>query len=217
MSHLTSSVAHSSAITCYKSCLLCYRDSNICCHLYCCVTWLACYSPAYTWLRILLYWCRMCHLAAVNTVAYCSAHLQFSVFESWHWESCHCEMACFCALHCNTFPSCLLCYMLFLSKSFIECKAALFSTPSLFALYIHNLCPCPASSSVWTRSKSLSDIPMVYPVRKVPNGNTIYDLDQDTGMAREWNQENKAKCSVEAKDSEAQWHDVSISTTKICW
>uniref|UniRef100_A0A8C9XM97 LIM domain 7b n=1 Tax=Sander lucioperca TaxID=283035 RepID=A0A8C9XM97_SANLU len=36
------------------------------------------------------------------------------------------------------------------------------------------------------RSKSLSDIPMVYPVRKVPDVNTIYDVDQD---------------------SEAQWHD----------
>ncbi|XP_078103045.1 LIM domain only protein 7-like isoform X2 [Sander vitreus] len=38
----------------------------------------------------------------------------------------------------------------------------------------------------WIWSKSLSDIPMVYPVRKVPNVNTIYDVDQD---------------------SEAQWHD----------
>ncbi|XP_075934069.1 LIM domain only protein 7b [Anarhichas minor] len=57
------------------------------------------------------------------------------------------------------------------------------------------------------RSKSLSDIPMVYPVRKVPGGKTIYDLDHDTDMARECNQENKLKCSVAAKDSEAQWHD----------
>ncbi|TDH16961.1 hypothetical protein EPR50_G00003500 [Perca flavescens] len=38
----------------------------------------------------------------------------------------------------------------------------------------------------WIWSKSLSDIPMVYPVRKVPDVNTIYDLDQD---------------------SEAKWHD----------
>ncbi|XP_039651294.1 LIM domain only protein 7b isoform X5 [Perca fluviatilis] len=38
----------------------------------------------------------------------------------------------------------------------------------------------------WIWSKSLSDIPMVYPVRKVPDVNTIYDVDQD---------------------SEAQWHD----------
>ncbi|XP_049909764.1 LIM domain only protein 7-like isoform X3 [Epinephelus moara] len=57
------------------------------------------------------------------------------------------------------------------------------------------------------RSKSLSDIPMVYPVRKVPDGSTIYDVDQDAGMAGEWNQEDKRKCSVAAKDSEAQWHD----------
>ncbi|XP_037610238.1 LIM domain only protein 7b isoform X3 [Sebastes umbrosus] len=59
----------------------------------------------------------------------------------------------------------------------------------------------------WIWSKSLSDIPMVYPVRKVPDGNTIYDLDQDMDMARECNQENKRRCSVAAKDSEAKWHD----------
>ncbi|XP_031702491.1 LIM domain only protein 7b isoform X2 [Anarrhichthys ocellatus] len=59
----------------------------------------------------------------------------------------------------------------------------------------------------WIWSKSLSDIPMVYPVRKVPGGKTIYDLDHDTDMARECNQENKLKCSIAAKDSEAQWHD----------
>ncbi|XP_035855381.1 LIM domain only protein 7-like isoform X7 [Sander lucioperca] len=41
-------------------------------------------------------------------------------------------------------------------------------------------------ASPLARSKSLSDIPMVYPVRKVPDVNTIYDVDQD---------------------SEAQWHD----------
>ncbi|XP_054468375.1 LIM domain only protein 7-like isoform X2 [Anoplopoma fimbria] len=59
----------------------------------------------------------------------------------------------------------------------------------------------------WIWSKSLSDIPMVYPVRKVCDGNTINDLDHDTDMAGECNQENKWKCSVAAKDSEAQWHD----------
>ncbi|KAI3377558.1 hypothetical protein L3Q82_008726 [Scortum barcoo] len=59
----------------------------------------------------------------------------------------------------------------------------------------------------WIWSKSLSDIPMVYPVRKIPDGNIVYDVEQDTGMAREWNQENKRKCSVAAKDSEAQWQD----------
>ncbi|XP_077941584.1 uncharacterized protein LOC120811151 isoform X13 [Gasterosteus aculeatus] len=52
-----------------------------------------------------------------------------------------------------------------------------------------------------SRSKSLSDIPMVYPVRKVPGGTTIYDLDHECGL------ETKRKCSVAAKDSEAQWHD----------
>ncbi|XP_035508239.1 LIM domain only protein 7b isoform X2 [Morone saxatilis] len=59
----------------------------------------------------------------------------------------------------------------------------------------------------WIWSKSLSDIPMVYPVRKVPDGNPVYDMGQDTGIAREWNQENKRKCSVAAKDTEAQWQD----------
>ncbi|XP_041812847.1 LIM domain only protein 7b isoform X3 [Chelmon rostratus] len=59
----------------------------------------------------------------------------------------------------------------------------------------------------WIWSKSLSDIPMVYPVRTVPDGHVIYDVDQDAGMAREWNQESKRKCSVAAKDSEAQWQD----------
>ncbi|KAL6112953.1 uncharacterized protein ACO6RY_11342 [Pungitius sinensis] len=53
-----------------------------------------------------------------------------------------------------------------------------------------------------SRSKSLSDIPMVYPARKVPDGTTIYDLDH-----KECGLENKRKCSVAAKDSEAQWHD----------
>ncbi|XP_030582328.1 LIM domain only protein 7b isoform X2 [Archocentrus centrarchus] len=59
----------------------------------------------------------------------------------------------------------------------------------------------------WIWSKSLSDIPMVYPVRKAPDANTIYDESQDTGLAREWNQDNRRKCSVAAKDAEAQWQD----------
>ncbi|XP_034535657.1 LIM domain only protein 7b isoform X2 [Notolabrus celidotus] len=63
-------------------------------------------------------------------------------------------------------------------------------------------------NGVLARSKSLSDIPMMYPVRKVPDGHTIYDHeDLDAGMAQEWNQDNKRKCSVAGKDSEAQWQD----------
>ncbi|TMS12873.1 LIM domain only protein 7 [Larimichthys crocea] len=62
-------------------------------------------------------------------------------------------------------------------------------------------------ASPLSRSKSLSDIPMVYPVRKVPGGNIIYDVGQEADMTLEWNQENKRKCSVAAKDSEAQWQD----------
>ncbi|KAM9366993.1 LIM domain only protein 7-like [Symphorus nematophorus] len=59
----------------------------------------------------------------------------------------------------------------------------------------------------WIWSKSLTDIPMVYPVHKVPDRNTIYDVDVDTAMSGEWSQEYKRKCSVAAKDSEAQWQD----------
>ncbi|XP_024151881.1 LIM domain only protein 7 isoform X3 [Oryzias melastigma] len=55
------------------------------------------------------------------------------------------------------------------------------------------------------RSKSLSDIPMVYPVSKVTNG-SLYGKDKNIGSASEWNQD-KRRCSVAAKDSEAQWQD----------
>ncbi|XP_073321317.1 LIM domain only protein 7b isoform X2 [Pagrus major] len=58
------------------------------------------------------------------------------------------------------------------------------------------------SDSPLTRSKSLSDIPMVYPVRKVPDGNIIHD-----GMGGPWNQEDKRKYSVAAKDGEEKWQD----------
>ncbi|XP_073321320.1 LIM domain only protein 7b isoform X4 [Pagrus major] len=54
----------------------------------------------------------------------------------------------------------------------------------------------------WIWSKSLSDIPMVYPVRKVPDGNIIHD-----GMGGPWNQEDKRKYSVAAKDGEEKWQD----------
>lgn len=50
---------------------------------------------------------------------------------------------------------------------------------------------------------------MVYPVRKFPNKNTIYDVGRDTNTTREWNQDNTRKSSVPSKDSEAQWQDVS--------
>ncbi|XP_042081061.1 LIM domain only protein 7 isoform X5 [Haplochromis burtoni] len=59
----------------------------------------------------------------------------------------------------------------------------------------------------WIWSKSLSDIPMVYPVRKAPDANTTHDESQDTGLTRLWNQDNRRKCSVAAKDAEAQWQD----------
>ncbi|XP_026233826.1 LIM domain only protein 7-like isoform X6 [Anabas testudineus] len=59
----------------------------------------------------------------------------------------------------------------------------------------------------WIWSKSLSDIPMVYPVRKGPSESTIYDVDQNTNMAGEWDSENKRANSVGPKDGEAHWHD----------
>ncbi|XP_059214285.1 LIM domain only protein 7b [Centropristis striata] len=62
-------------------------------------------------------------------------------------------------------------------------------------------------TSPLARSKSLTDIPMSYPVRKGPDANTIYDVDQDPDVAGEWTQDNKRRCSVAARDSEAQWQD----------
>ncbi|XP_068178823.1 LIM domain only protein 7-like isoform X2 [Antennarius striatus] len=59
----------------------------------------------------------------------------------------------------------------------------------------------------WIWSKSLSDIPMVYPVRNVPNANIVCDPGRAASVAEEWDEGNKVKCSAAAKDSEAQWHD----------
>ncbi|XP_069030596.1 LIM domain only protein 7-like [Embiotoca jacksoni] len=56
----------------------------------------------------------------------------------------------------------------------------------------------------WIWSKSHSDIPMVYPARKVPDGNTISGEGQDTG---EENLENGGEASVGVKESEAMWQD----------
>ncbi|KAG7222349.1 hypothetical protein INR49_016304 [Caranx melampygus] len=53
----------------------------------------------------------------------------------------------------------------------------------------------------WIWSKSLSDIPMVYPVRKFPSEDATRDVGQDTNATRGW------KSSVAVKDSEAQWQD----------
>uniref|UniRef100_A0A672H0I2 PDZ domain-containing protein n=1 Tax=Salarias fasciatus TaxID=181472 RepID=A0A672H0I2_SALFA len=54
----------------------------------------------------------------------------------------------------------------------------------------------------WIWSKSLGDIPMVYPVRSASDGSPVCD----SGLARQWSQENKRMCGA-AKDSEAQWQD----------
>ncbi|XP_034019309.1 LIM domain only protein 7b [Thalassophryne amazonica] len=59
----------------------------------------------------------------------------------------------------------------------------------------------------WIWSKSLNDIPMVYPVYKVYDEDTAADVVQDTDLAREWNFKNRQRSSICAKDSEAKWQD----------
>lgn len=66
---------------------------------------------------------------------------------------------------------------------------------------------------VLTRSKSLSDIPMVYPVCKVPHGRIGSVDGQYNGVASDWNHE-KAQCAAVAEDSEAQWQNVSAGGRK---
>ncbi|XP_056881609.1 LIM domain only protein 7-like isoform X1 [Takifugu flavidus] len=57
----------------------------------------------------------------------------------------------------------------------------------------------------WIWSKSLSDIPMVYPVRKVPRGRIGKGVGRgDDG--REWNSD-KDLCTAVAEDGDAQWQD----------
>ncbi|KAJ0056598.1 hypothetical protein NL108_010534 [Boleophthalmus pectinirostris] len=53
----------------------------------------------------------------------------------------------------------------------------------------------------WIWSKSLSDIPMVYPVRNINEETTILDETQEPGTAQ-----YKRKSSA-TKDTEAQWHE----------
>ncbi|CAB1459600.1 unnamed protein product, partial [Pleuronectes platessa] len=59
----------------------------------------------------------------------------------------------------------------------------------------------------WIWSKSLSDIPMFYPVRKLPKQNTGHDGGQDADTAEEWQQEEAETGSVPGKESDAQWQD----------
>lgn len=56
---------------------------------------------------------------------------------------------------------------------------------------------------------------MVYPVRKAADRISSNDGGLNTGLETEWNQENKRKNSVAAKDSEAQWQDVSPRNKEI--
>lgn len=83
--------------------------------------------------------------------------------------------------------------------------------PSDIVLWIFQV---SASLSVFlSRSKSLSDIPMVYPVGKVPRGHTVYDVGWDHGTAGDWSRE-EAPCTAVAADSEARWQDVSAKGGK---
>ncbi|XP_062237783.1 LIM domain only protein 7b isoform X2 [Platichthys flesus] len=59
----------------------------------------------------------------------------------------------------------------------------------------------------WIWSKSLSDIPMFYPARKLPKQNTGHDGGQDADTAEEWQQEDADMGSVPGKESDAQWQD----------
>ncbi|XP_060923641.1 LIM domain only protein 7b [Limanda limanda] len=52
----------------------------------------------------------------------------------------------------------------------------------------------------WIWSKSLSDIPMFYPVRKLPKQNPSHDGGRDADTAEEWQQED-------GKETDAQWQD----------
>ena len=64
-------------------------------------------------------------------------------------------------------------------------------------LYINQIC------LYINRSKSLSDIPMVYPVNKVPGETTVFEETRETNPTY-----FKGKSTL-SKDTEAQWQDVS--------
>lgn len=160
-------------------------------------------SPARTQLRILLFGCRMCRVAAVTNCVCVSWHRAHT--ESWwNWDGMFvCRYVAFLLII-------LLSLRLGVLKlHFIQLQCLKYHlAPYQFFFFLISM-PC---LFVWTRSKSLSDIPMVYPVRKGPDGNIINDVGQNTGIASEWNQENKHQCRVAAKDSEAQWQDVSLAS-----
>ncbi|XP_029353693.1 LIM domain only protein 7b isoform X2 [Echeneis naucrates] len=59
----------------------------------------------------------------------------------------------------------------------------------------------------WIWSKSLSDIPMVYPVQKFSNERAVHNVGLGANTPRGWNRNNTQKSSVAVKDSEAQWQD----------
>lgn len=64
-------------------------------------------------------------------------------------------------------------------------------------------------SFLQTRSKSLSDIPLVCPARKPPGGTAADEGGLDAGTAGEWEGEDGQRRLTTARDTEAQWQDVS--------
>uniref|UniRef100_H3CVL9 PDZ domain-containing protein n=1 Tax=Tetraodon nigroviridis TaxID=99883 RepID=H3CVL9_TETNG len=88
----------------------------------------------------------------------------------------------------------------------MQCNGAVMSSVQSVVFGSVDLFQLSASLSVLTRSKSLSDIPMVYPVCKVPNGRMVNDVRGENGVASDWNH-GKPQCTTVAEDAEAQWQD----------
>lgn len=80
--------------------------------------------------------------------------------------------------------------------------------------------PRSAHFTLQTRSKSLSDIPLACPARKPPGGTAADEGSPDVGTAAQWEGANGGRRLAAARDSEAQWQDVSpvhsIHTTMCC-
>lgn len=102
-----------------------------------------------------------------------------------------CHHLCVCVCVCVCWSRCLCC-ICFFSPCQVTSFCGSFSC----------LPRCPFLS------RSKCDIPMVYPVGKVPRRRTVNDVGWDHGTAGDWNRE-EAPCTAVAADSEARWQDVS--------
>lgn len=78
--------------------------------------------------------------------------------------------------------------------------------------------PFSTHFTLQTRSKSLSDIPLVCPAHRPPGGTAADEGSPDAGTAAQWEGGNGGRPL--ARDSEAQWQDVSpvhsTHTTMCC-